>query len=427
MKVKSELYLLTFITFASFLLIITVLRIALSHVEEYRERERYAYNISLSITRLNHQLRKVVKYRETRDVEVWYEGQQKLTALINTAPALSAKQKYLLHGISENNFSVIALFSLLQSRTEFPIGEVTSPAALHLIDRLYAQTESIREDSHLLSYNASNDMNELISRRIYMVSFLLVGLGALVVSTSIHLSRKITRSLATINSGLQKVSSGDFEEKLPQFNTDEFGEVASHFNSMTEELKFKTISMDRLQALVDERTDELRTLSETDPLTNVPNRRSYKRRLSDELASAKRNKSPLSLLMVDVDYFKQYNDNYGHDAGDIALQKVASCITESLPRETDFVARFGGEEFVVLLPATDATGACHIADRLLDRIRQAGISHNYADAERILTISIGIASCECGDQGDVDLLNQADQALYQAKENGRNQSQIYTA
>jgi diguanylate cyclase (GGDEF)-like protein len=425
MKIKSELYLLTFLSFAVFLLIISALRIALGNIEEYRERESYAYSISLSIARLNHDLRKMVKYKDAKDIQVWLARQQTLTAQINNPPSQSPRQAYLLHAISESNNSVSTLFSLLQAKTGFPLAEVTSPAALHLVDNVYAQIESIREDSHLLSFEASKEISDLISTRIYMLGFLIFAVGVLVVLTSIHLSGKITHSLHTINTGLKKVSSGSFEEKLPQLNDDEFGEVAGHFNSMTEQLRSKTIYLHELQAIVDERTAELRILSETDSLTGIPNRRSYERRMSDELTAAKRHKTSLSLLMIDVDYFKQYNDSYGHDAGDIALQKVATCINNNLPREIDFVARIGGEEFIVLLPSTDLAGARHIADRLVSQVRLENIQHAYPDEDSVLTISIGITSCHNGDSGEVSLINQADQALYQAKENGRNHARVY--
>jgi len=164
--------------------------------------------------------------------------------------------------------------------------------------------------------------------------------------------------------------------------------------------------------------------SETDPLTKIPNRRSYKKFITREIKSYKRVKKDIALLMIDVDYFKRYNDNYGHADGDIVLRSIAKAISTSLPRDTDFVARFGGEEFVVVLPNTDADGSLTVAQRIHDNVKKLNIDHSYSSVSNKLTISIGIAMFKESMETEFDIFNCADEALYLAKKNGRNRSEI---
>ncbi|MFT6732020.1 MAG: diguanylate cyclase (GGDEF)-like protein [Polaribacter sp.] len=132
--------------------------------------------------------------------------------------------------------------------------------------------------------------------------------------------------------------------------------------------------------------------------------------------------------MVDIDYFKSYNDNFGHDLGDIVLTRVAQTIANKLPRATDSVSRFGGEEFVVILPSTDQNGAMVIAERIrmyvmAMRIPISALSQN--NDQKVVTVSIGVTTIAGDNMNEVDLLKQADVALYEAKYKGRNISRLY--
>ena len=176
------------------------------------------------------------------------------------------------------------------------------------------------------------------------------------------------------------------------------------------------------QLSLDQANKELERLVRVDPLSNIPNRRAYDERLAFELASANRQGAPLSLLIVDVDYFKKYNDTYGHEQGDIVIQAVATALKSTLTRETDFVARYGGEEFVILLPSTDLQGARHLCAEILDVITSLKIDHESSQCSDFLSVSIGVSSTESGTS---DLFREADQALYFAKGNGRNQFRTY--
>lgn len=152
-----------------------------------------------------------------------------------------------------------------------------------------------------------------------------------------------------------------------------------------------------------------------DVLTLVPNRRFFDENVQNSWNFCRRLKVPMSIMMVDIDHFKQINDQYGHQSGDVCLTYVAQIIKQKLKRSTDFVARFGGDEFVVVLSITDLQGAQQVADQILQSVRSAEIDLFYT-----VTVSIGVASNQSFSDSIVDLIARADQALYQAKQAGRN-------
>ncbi len=173
------------------------------------------------------------------------------------------------------------------------------------------------------------------------------------------------------------------------------------------------------------KTDMLEKLAMQDGLTDIPNRRFFQERFSSELGRAQRSGHPLSILMMDIDNFKSYNDNYGHGAGDDCLRRVAKTLQHNLERPMDLVARYGGEEFVALLPDTDAQGALHVGEKLRAAVEAVGLAHEHSDISRVVTLSIGVATSSPAQSptDTQDLQQAADHALYLAKELGRNQVQ----
>jgi diguanylate cyclase (GGDEF)-like protein/PAS domain S-box-containing protein len=183
------------------------------------------------------------------------------------------------------------------------------------------------------------------------------------------------------------------------------------FSDVTEQVNHER-EVAEYQRQVAEANARLETLASTDELTRVKNRRAFDEKLVNEIKCGVRNSSPLSLLMLDVDHFKQFNDTFGHPAGDNVLQGVARLLEENA-RSTDFVARYGGEEFVILLPNTDQHGAWVVAEK----VRKAIQGGDWR--ERAITVSIGIASLASGGDGSA-LIKAADDALYCSKKSGRN-------
>jgi diguanylate cyclase (GGDEF)-like protein len=158
-----------------------------------------------------------------------------------------------------------------------------------------------------------------------------------------------------------------------------------------------------------------------DPLTSIYNRRFLEENMSRIIKSLSRSGGILSLMMIDVDFFKKYNDTYGHSMGDDCLKAIAEILTQCVNRGNDFVARYGGEEFVVVLPNTDENGARKVADKLLERVRERNIPHGKSDVADCITISIGATTgqVEHTQKAD-DYFKWADEALYLSKQGGRN-------
>ncbi len=176
-----------------------------------------------------------------------------------------------------------------------------------------------------------------------------------------------------------------------------------------------------LQKKLEESNIELERLSAIDGLTGIPNRRSFDEYITKEWSRAVREETCLALLLIDIDFFKKYNDGYGHQGGDDCLRKVATALAETMRRSSDMVARYGGEEFGVILPNTDIDGAMVIAEELRLAVEQLALKHEFSDVGGIVSISLGAAGIppRCG-ENSASLIALADGALYEAKEEGRN-------
>lgn len=169
---------------------------------------------------------------------------------------------------------------------------------------------------------------------------------------------------------------------------------------------------------------QLKEISRLDGLTNIPNRRHFDETLSAEWKRCIRTESPLSIVFSDVDFFKQFNDTYSHQAGDACLKAIASSLNESLFRVEDMVARYGGEEFAAILPGTDAAGAHAVAERMRRSARELRIPHEKG-VGGLVSCSFGIATLHpTADDSPLQLLQAADAGLYAAKQAGRNQIRI---
>jgi len=160
-------------------------------------------------------------------------------------------------------------------------------------------------------------------------------------------------------------------------------------------------------------------MSQTDGLTNIYNRRFFEECFAKELERSRRYSRPLALIMIDLDHFKDYNDAFGHPAGDRALQEFAQVIRNEVRRNLDIVARYGGEEFVIVMPESTLDNALNLAERIRARLEASGALRSR------LTTSIGVTACLAGRPDGDTLLSQADMALYKAKKSGRNRVCTY--
>lgn len=193
-------------------------------------------------------------------------------------------------------------------------------------------------------------------------------------------------------------------------------------------IKAKIRAMERIAEMRDQLNQlnaELEALSQLDSLTQIYNRRTFNELAQQQWALAKRHQQPISALMIDVDHFKLFNDHYGHPAGDACLKKITQAIKSCLHRSADILGRYGGEEFIVLLPETDAKGAMRVAQAISEAIENNQIRHDVSPSSSLVTASIGGATCLRTTGHDLEeLIKNADRALYKAKRAGRNRSWI---
>jgi two-component system, chemotaxis family, response regulator WspR len=168
---------------------------------------------------------------------------------------------------------------------------------------------------------------------------------------------------------------------------------------------------------------QLEKMSMQDGLTGISNRRHFDDTLEEELKTAGNTKAPLSLILIDIDHFKLFNDSYGHQGGDDCLIKVATTIAKECKNPEDLAARYGGEEFVILLPDTEEKSAFAVADRVRKAVEKLDIEHNDSSTAKHVSISLGIGTMMADENLDAKaLIERSDAALYKAKENGRNQT-----
>mgnify|MGYP005989248391 CR=1 FL=1 len=249
---------------------------------------------------------------------------------------------------------------------------------------------------------------EAISAQLTLVTIAFVVSLIIFIFIVYYLQKQVVARLIRLNVSVNKRLNGSTEDVVDN-GTDEISDIAETFNifANTVELQKQT----------------LEELSSQDGLTGINNRRAFDDRLTSEIYAAQRHNCTLSLLIIDVDFFKPYNDNYGHAKGDECLKQIAQILSNEVSRETDFIARYGGEEFACILPVTDEKGATLMAKNLIKAVYNAQIPHSFSEIDDRLTISIGIAVKAFKEKtlvSEVQFITEADSALYQSKLKGRN-------
>jgi diguanylate cyclase (GGDEF)-like protein len=241
-----------------------------------------------------------------------------------------------------------------------------------------------------------------------IVAGLLLGVTAI----AYHLALLIVRPLDRLTKGAAEVAEGDLAVDLP-IATGEVGDLTYVFNHMVGRLRKSRQELDAVNETLRQQNEELERLSASDSLTGLSNRRVLTQRLSEELLRAQRQNHSFSVLMLDVDHFKKYNDAHGHPAGDDVLKRVAK-ILRACTRAGDCTARYGGEEFAVLLSGKGADAALQLAERIRERVAEEAFPAGS------ITVSAGIAEFpQHGHTADA-VISSADEALYEAKREGRN-------
>ena len=252
-----------------------------------------------------------------------------------------------------------------------------------------------------------------IRNQVLVVIFVALLFFAIFMNIATHII--IDKPLTGLVEATRTISKGNLSVRVDTSRSDEFGTMARFFNKMLDTLT---------------KQKNLEQAARTDFLTGIANRRYFDETLVKELRRNTRTDSTLTLIMCDVDYFKQYNDMYNHVAGDLCLKHIANTLSRVFNRAGDLVARYGGEEFVVILPDTDTATGKMMAKLLREELAKLNLPHESSEVSEYVTLSIGVASARGSARGSTletspeELLGAADTALYRAKENGRNRIEV---
>jgi diguanylate cyclase (GGDEF)-like protein len=381
-------------------------------------------NYAQQLTRQTNALKQLVTHDNIYDsnysIRNWQVLEGKLTNLLQSSPQLTVPQQTIQISLQSQNENLKSLFTLINKNK---LKNANEAIKIHLKARLMTQLEAIQSDSLQLSSIAQNDIYDTIKNQALFViavsgtSILLLLFGAF------RLTSIVRKSFNEIERAFEKNHSGDFQNIQLSYHLKEFDSIASAFNTMNQDLSETTVSLTEMKKVVEERTYVLEQLSNTDALTKVANRRALFERGNMEFSRAIRGKRKLTLLLLDCDFFKSINDDYGHLVGDDFLIHICKVCKQEI-RDIDFLARYGGEEFIIVLPDCDLNGGIETASRIQNSLAKHSISVESKDI--CVTLSIGVSMLSERHKSLEQLINDADKAMYLAKKNGRNRIEVLT-
>jgi diguanylate cyclase (GGDEF)-like protein len=313
----------------------------------------------------------------------------KVETPLNTATPLSDMETVLLEYPDSHGNEVIGVLKRLSQVDWGVVAQIGK-------EEVYVQTVRIR----------------VLTLAICLGLLLAIGLAAYILGLT------IVRPLDRLTHGAAKVAAGDLEVNLPVVSHSEVGYLTETFNNMVARLRQDQEELAAINQTLTEKNKGLQTLSITDGLTGLHNRKHFMEVLASEVERARRNKHPFSVMMIDTDHFKNYNDTLGHQAGDALLRRIGVIFTESL-RSIDSAARYGGDEFIILLPEARNERALEVAERIRGMVTTEAL--NSASEKTAVTVSIGVAAFPEHGETPEAIIASADNALYRAKRSGRNQ------
>lgn len=387
-------------------------------VELALSRDNYAQQVDNQTNILQQLVTGDNIYASDYSDKKWLDSQQKLSKLLELSPALTPQLQTIQNSINSQTKSVKLLFKKI---TDNQLKNASVVIREHLKARLMTQLAAIKSESLQLSAIAYKDIYNTMKQVIRFILILFVMSIATLLYCAFKLTKTFSTSLKEVKKAFAKNHSGHFQEIELSIKTKEFNSIANAFNSMNQKLSETTVSLEVMKKVVEERTHILEELSNTDPLTKVANRRALFERGKMEFSRAIRNKNKLALLLLDCDYFKNINDDFGHLVGDEFLINICNICHKEI-RDIDFIARYGGEEFIIILPNCDSIGAFETANRIQESLAR---NCKIIKGKKVCTtLSIGISELNDKYQNFDQLLNDADLAMYQAKKNGRNRIEV---
>jgi diguanylate cyclase (GGDEF)-like protein len=382
------------------------------------KREKYAHKVEDRTNILKQFILSEDIYSSNYNTNNWLTLENKFDNLLQLAPNLTPQQQTIQNSIVSQNKSVQRLFNAIN---ENKLKNANQAIKKHLKIRLITQLEAIRTDSIQLSTIANEDIQSVIKNQIIFVLLVLILIILALVYGAFRLTTVFKTSLNEVKKAFKDNHSGNFQNIHFSNHTEEFESIANAFNAMNKKLSVTTVSLESMKKIVHERTCKLEQLSNTDPLTQVANRRALFERGNAEFSRIQRSKNELTIILLDCDLFKDINDEFGHVFGDKVLKHLSEICTKEI-RNIDFFARYGGEEFIIILPDSDLNGAIETAKRIQQSLTDQRLK--FEDKDVPLTVSMGISTVTSKHENFEQLIKDADIAMYKAKTNGRNRIEI---
>lgn len=410
-----------FFTLGSCLLFVVLVASILwsTHVVDITlKREQYAHKVEDHTNILKQFILSENIYSSNYNTSNWLTLENKFDDLLQLAPNLTPQQQTIQNSIVSQNKSVQRLFNAINKNK---LKNANQAIKKHLKTRLITQLEAIRTDAIQLSDIAKKDIKNVIRNQIIFVLLTLIFIIVALVYGAFRLTTVFKTSLNEVKNAFKKNHSGNFQKIQFSNPTEEFDSIATSYNEMNKKLSITTVSLESMKKIVDERTSKLEELSNTDPLTQIANRRALFERGNAEFSRIQRSKSQLTIMLLDCDLFKDINDKYGHVFGDKVLKHLTDICKKAI-RSIDFFARYGGEEFIIILPDSSINGAIETAKRIQHSLANHGIK--FDEKEICITVSIGISTVNDKHDNFEQLIKDADMAMYKAKTNGRNRIEI---
>ena len=312
---------------------------------------------------------------------------------------------------------------LIESKAQLSGFFRSSPVGMGIVDHQlrYIQVNQVLAD---MNYRAIDEhLGKTLQEVVPEISAMAEGLYRQVLKTGkILLNQEISSATRDKSAGIKTWLTSFF----PIFNVDNIPYCVGFVVIEISDRKKAEADMKYAESMLRQSNLELEKLVNLDGLTQIANRRCFDDRLGIEWQRLSRERQPIALLLFDIDYFKRYNDCYGHQFGDDALKRISKIVEQTLYRPADLVARYGGEEFVVILPNTDLEGAFRVAEQIRGAIASLEIPHQNSDVSNMVTVSVGVTSLLPNPQQKPStLIKQADIALYNAKQQGRNRAIVF--
>ena len=381
-------------------------------------REEYSQKVSNHASILKQLIISDNIYANNYNADNWLILQSKLMNLLESAPELTPKQQVIQNSINSQSISAKRLFSKIN---ENQLIDASESIKQHLKTRLMTQLEVIRADSVQLSNIVQEDIYDVVKHQSLFIFIILAVSILILLYGSGRLTKVFKVSLNEVKNAFENNHSGNFQKIKLSNQSDEFDSIVTAFNLMNHKLSETMVSLAMMKNIVEDRTRVLEQLSNTDPLTKVANRRALFERGDLELSRADRIHNNLTLILLDCDYFKNVNDEYGHQVGDELLKHICKICNQEI-RSIDFLGRYGGEEFIIILPDCDIDGGIEIAKRIQKSLKENNLT--IEDKELIVTLSMGISMLTDENETFEQLIHKADKAMYTAKENGRNRIEV---